>query len=231
MKTIGIIGGLSWESTLVYYKIMNEYAKEKLGGYHSAKIILYSFDFSEVHFLQVKKEWEKLADVLIVVAKRLQKSGADFLVIASNTTHMFFNDIKKSISIPVLHIADATAATIKDKGLKRVGLLGTKLTMEKDFYIKRLESKHGIKTIVPGKKDRDVINNIIFNELVLGRIKESSREKLIAIIESLVKRGAEGIILGCTEIPLLIKQNDVSVPIFNTTSIHAKAAVDYALRD
>ena len=231
MKTIGIIGGLSWESTLVYYKIMNEYAKEKLGGYHSAKIILYSFDFSEVHFLQVKKEWEKLADVLIDVAKRLQKSGADFLVIASNTTHMFFNDIKKSISIPVLHIADATAATIKDKGLKRVGLLGTKLTMEKDFYIKRLESKHGIKTIVPGKKDRDVINNIIFNELVLGRIKESSREKLIAIIESLVKRGAEGIILGCTEIPLLIKQNDVSVPIFNTTSIHAKAAVDYALRD
>jgi len=231
MKTIGIIGGLSWESTLVYYKIMNEYAKEKLGGYHSAKIILYSFDFSEVHFLQVKKEWEKLADVLIDVAKRLQKSGADFLVIASNTTHMFFNDIKKSISIPVLHIADATAATIKDKGLKRVGLLGTKLTMEKDFYIKRLESKHGIKTIVPGKKDRDVINNIIFNELVLGRIKESSREKLIAIIESLVKRGAEGIILGCTEIPLLIKQKDVSVPIFNTTSIHAKAAVNYALRD
>ena len=231
MKTIGIIGGLSWESTLVYYKIMNEYAKEKLGGYHSAKIILYSFDFSEVHFLQVKKEWEKLADVLIDVAKRLQKSGADFLVIASNTTHMFFNDIKKSISIPVLHIADATAATIKDKGLKRVGLLGTKLTMEKDFYIRRLESKHGIKTIVPGKKDRDVINNIIFNELVLGRIKESSREKLIAIIESLVKRGAEGIILGCTEIPLLIKQNDVSVPIFNTTSIHAKAAVNYALRD
>jgi len=231
MKTIGIIGGLSWESTLVYYKIMNEYAKEKLGGYHSAKIILYSFDFSEVHFLQVKKEWEKLADVLIDVAKRLQKSGADFLVIASNTTHMFFNDIKKSISIPVLHIADATAATIKDKGLKRVGLLGTKLTMEKDFYIRRLESKHGIETIVPGKKDRDVINNIIFNELVLGRIKESSREKLIAIIESLVKRGAEGIILGCTEIPLLIKQNDVSVPIFNTTSIHAKAAVDYALRD
>ena len=231
MKTIGIIGGLSWESTLVYYKIMNEYAKEKLGGYHSAKIILYSFDFSEVHFLQVKKEWEKLADVLIDVAKRLQKSGADFLVIASNTTHMFFNDIKKSISIPVLHIADATAATIKDKGLKRVGLLGTKLTMEKDFYIRRLESKHGIETIVPGKKDRDVINNIIFNELVLGRIKESSREKLIAIIESLVKRGAEGIILGCTEIPLLIKQKDVSVPIFNTTSIHAKAAVNYALRD
>ena len=231
MKTIGIIGGLSWESTLVYYKIMNEYAKEKLGGYHSAKIILYSFDFSEVHFLQVKKEWEKLADVLIVVAKRLQKSGADFLVIASNTTHMFFNDIKKSISIPVLHIADATAATIKDKGLKRVGLLGTKLTMEKDFYIRRLESKHGIETIVPGKKDRDVINNIIFNELVLGRIKESSRNKLIAIMESLVKRGAEGIILGCTEIPLLIKQKDVSVPIFNTTSIHAKAAVNYALRD
>lgn len=231
MKTIGIIGGLSWESTLVYYKIMNEYAKEKLGGYHSAKIILYSFDFSEVHFLQVKKEWEKLADVLIDVAKRLQKSGADFLVIASNTTHMFFNDIKKSISIPVLHIADATAATIKDKGLKRVGLLGTKLTMEKDFYIKRLESKHGIKTIVPGKKDRDVINNIIFNELVLGRIKESSRNKLIAIMESLVKRGAEGIILGCTEIPLIIKQKDVSVPIFNTTSIHAKAAVNYALRD
>lgn len=227
MKIIGLIGGTSWVSTLEYYRIMNETVKEKLGGSHSAHCILYSVDFDE--FI-LQHEWDEITLSFIEIAKKLEKSGVDFIVICANTMHKIADEIQNSVSIPILHVVDVTAEKIVEKGLKKVGLLGTKYTMEEDFYKQRLKDKFNIDTIVPETQDREIIQDIIFNELTHEIIKKSSKQKYVKIINNLVSKGAEGIILGCTEIPLLIKKNDVDIPVFDTTAIHAKAAVEYALK-
>lgn len=229
MKTIGLIGGMSWESSLEYYKILNETVKEKLGKLHSSKTILYSVDFNPISELMLKGEWASIAEILINAAQSLEKAGADILIIGTNTMHKLVSDIEKNVSLPILHIADAAAQSIKENGLKKVALLGTKFTMEQDFYTGRLKNLHNIDVIVPNDIDRERVNNIIFNELCLGNIQKSSKEEYIQIINKLIGNGSEGIILGCTEIPLLIKQSDVSVPIFDTTTIHAQMAVETAL--
>ena len=230
MKVIGLIGGMSWESTLEYYKIINELVKERLGGLHSAKILLYSVDFEEISELQHKGKWERLTEVMIDIAKRLEKAGAEFLLICTNTMHKMADDIQERISIPLLNIVDVTAQRIKELGLRKVGLLGTKFTMEDDFYKGRLAKKHGINVLIPDKEERQVVHDIIYKELCLGIIKQSSREKIMKIIDNLVKKGAEGIILGCTELPLIIRQEDCEVPLLDTTRIHAEAAVEYAIQ-
>ena len=228
MKTIGLVGGMSWESTLEYYRIINETVKEKLNKLHSAKIIMYSVDFEEIELLQHKGKWDELTSLMIEIAQRLEKAGADFIVICTNTMHKVAEDVEKSVEIPLLHIVDVTAEKIKAKGINKVGLLGTRFTMEDNFYRDRLR-KHGIEAIIPSEKEREIVHSVIYNELCLGVIKESSREKFKEIIKNLAKRGAEGVILGCTEIPLLVKQGDVDLPLFDTTEIHAKASVDFAL--
>jgi len=231
VKVIGLLGGMSWESTLEYYRIINETVKERLGGLHSAKCILYSFDFAEIESLQRKGDWDKLAEMLIDAAKKLEACGAGLIVICTNTMHKLADKVEAKINIPLIHIVDATAEKILEKNIKQVGLLGTRFTMEEPFYKRRLEEKYGIKVIIPNSKEREIVDRVIFEELVLGIIRQSSRERFKQIIYSLVDRGAEGIILGCTEIPLLIKQEDVTVPVFDTTTIHARAAVEFALRD
>jgi len=229
MKTIGLIGGMSWESSLEYYRILNETVKERLGGLHSAKAMMYSVDFEEIEKLQHKGDWKKLTEIMIDAAQRVEKGGADLLVICTNTMHKMADDVQKNISIPLLHIADATAGAVKKKGLKKTALLGTKFTMEGDFYKKRLKEKYTIETIIPDDGERQEIHDVLYNELCLGIIKQTSKERYLEIINNLVSRGAEGIILGCTEIPMLIKQEDVEVPVFDTTEIHAKAAVEFAI--
>ena len=227
MKTIGLIGGTSWVSTLEYYKIINKTVNEKLGDAHSARLILYSVDFEE-DILKNMDNWNNLTDNLIYISKKLEYFGADFLIICANTMHKIIDDIQKSIKIPILHIADATGIKIVEKRLKKVGLLGTKITMEEDFYKDRLKEQFGIETIVPKENEREIIHKIIHEELTQDIIKESSKQKYKKIINNLAASGAQGIILGCTEIPLLIKQKDIDIPIFDTTSIHAKAAAEYA---
>lgn len=229
MKTIGLIGGMSWESSLEYYRIINQTIKVKLGGLHSAKILMYSYDFAEIENLQSKGKWGEAVNSMILVARRLESAGADFIVIGTNTMHKLADQIEQNISIPLLHIADATAKEVKEKGLKKVGLLGTRFTMEEGFYKERIREKHGIEVIVPEAREREIIHQVIYNELCLGEIKDSSKEQFKEIIEQLIIRGAEGIILGCTEIPLLIKQKDSKVTLFDTTGIHAKAAANYSI--
>ncbi|MFD2445008.1 aspartate/glutamate racemase family protein [Bacillus sp. CGMCC 1.16607] len=228
MKTIGLIGGMSWESSVQYYRIINEEIKNRLGGLHSAKCLLYSVDFAEIERFQSEGEWEKAGRLLGDVAQSLEKAGADLVVICTNTMHKVIQFIEEKINIPVLHIADATANEIKKSNINTVGLLGTRYTMEQDFYKSRIES-HGIKVLVPDHTDREKINKIIFEELVLGSINESSRDYYKKVIKDLINKGAEGIILGCTEIGLLINQGDSDVPIFDTTVIHAVEAVNKAL--
>ena len=228
MKTIGLIGGMSWESSTEYYRIINETVKEKLGGLHSAKCIMYSVDFEEVEKLQHEGKWKEATELMIDAAKRIERAGADFVLICTNTMHKMADDVQSSINIPLLHIVDATAEKIISKGLKKVGLLGTKFTMEEDFYKERLR-KFGLEIIIPEEEERKIIHTIIFKELCLGEIKESSRKKFKDIIENLISKGAEGIILGCTEIPLLIREKDCSVPVFDTTRIHAQAAVEFSI--
>lgn len=230
MKTIGLIGGMSWESSLEYYRIINETVKEKLGKLHSAKSLMFSVDFDEIQHLQHIGDWNTLTKIMVDAADRLEKGGADFIVICTNTMHRMVNDIENNVKIPVIHIADATAKKIKEGKIKKVGLLGTKFTMEQDFYKGRLATNHGIDVIIPNDDERNTVHSIIYNELCQGQIKQPSKEQYIKIIEKLKSNGAEGVILGCTEIPLLIKQEDVSIPIFDTTKIHAEMAVDYALR-
>jgi len=230
MKKIGLIGGMTWESTLEYYRIINESVKEKLGGLHSADCILCSFDFANIEKLQIKRKWRELTNLMIDAAQILEKTGAEFIVICANTMHKTADEIQDNIRIPVLHITDVTAEEIIRKGLKKVGLLGTIFTMEEDFYKKRLKDEYDIDTIIPSKSEREIINDIIYKELSHGITKQSSKENYIEIINNLLSRKAEGIILGCTEIPLLIKQKDVTSPVFDTTSIHAKAAVEYAFK-
>ncbi|AEH44268.1 aspartate racemase [Thermodesulfatator indicus DSM 15286] len=229
MKTIGILGGMSWKSTLEYYRLINEEIKSRLGGFHSAKILLYSFDFSEIEHLQHQGSWQKLGEILKDKAQKLEQAGADFLLIATNTMHKVAPMIEKTISIPLLHIADATADAIKKQGHQRVGLLGTEFTMEEDFYCGRLKKKHQIDVLIPPKEKRRLIHKIIFHELIGGNINEESRQKFIEIIEDLKANGAQGIILGCTEIPLLIKPEHSPLPVYDTTAIHARSAVDMAL--
>ncbi|WP_259383640.1 aspartate/glutamate racemase family protein [Bacillus thuringiensis] len=228
MKTIGLIGGMSWESTSEYYRIINEEIKERLGGLHSAKCLINSVDFEEIERCQSSGDWDGAGEILGNAAYSLQKGGADFIIICTNTMHKVVGKIKAKIDIPVLHIADATAKEIKRKDIQKVGLLGTKYTMEQDFYKSRIE-EHDIKVIVPSEKNRKEINKVIYTELCLGKIVSQSREYYKRGIEELVQKGAQGIILGCTEIGLLIKQENVSVPIFDTTHIHAIEAVKVAL--
>lgn len=230
MKKIGLIGGMSWESSLEYYRIINETVKQKLGGLHSAECIMYSVDFDEIEKLQHQGKWEDLTKIMIDCAQRLEKAGANVIIICTNTMHKMAGEVESSINIPLLHIADATAEKIKEKSFKKVGLLGTKFTMEEDFYKGRLIEKHDIEVIVPNSEEMQIVNDIIFNELCLGIIKETSKEQYKKIILNLAEKGAEGVILGCTEIPLLIKQEDVEVPLFDTTKIHAEFAVDYAIK-
>ncbi|WP_312473344.1 aspartate/glutamate racemase family protein [Neobacillus sp.] len=230
MKTIGLIGGMSWESSVEYYRIINEEVKNRLGGFHSAKCLLYSVDFAEVERYQVEGKWEKAGKLLGDVAHSLEKGGADFIVICTNTMHKVIEYIEEKINIPILHIADATANQIKKSKIRRVGLLGTKYTMEQDFYKSRLES-NGITVLVPNLPDREIVNKVIYQELCLGDIQPSSREYYKGIIKRLVDAEAEAIILGCTEIGLLIKQEDTEVPLFDTTVIHAIEAVKMALEN
>jgi aspartate racemase len=228
MKTIGLIGGMSWESSAEYYRFINERVKEELGGLHSAQCILYSVDFEEIERYQSKAEWERAGEVLGHAAVSLEKAGADFIILCTNTMHKVLDQISERIGIPVLHIADAAAAKIKEEGINSVGLLGTKYTMEQDFYKERLIS-NGLDVMVPDGGERDRMNDIIFEELCVGKIKECSRAFFREVIYSLKNKGAEGIVLGCTEIGLLIKEGDSDIPVFDTALIHAEEAVKKAL--
>ena len=230
LKTIGLIGGMSWESTVTYYKIINETVKEKLGRLHSAKCILYSVDFQEIEECQANGNWEKSGEILGEAAYNLEKAGADFIVICTNTMHKVVNQIKEKISIPILHIAEMTAEKILEKGLKNIALLGTKYTMEQDFYKSKLIEK-GINVIIPDKNDIEIINEVIYDELCLGTINSNSKKKFLEIVDKLRSKGAEGIILGCTEIGLLIKNEDTDVPLFDTAIIHAEQAAIYSIKD
>ncbi len=231
MRRAGIIGGMSWESTLEYYKIMNQEVKRKLGKLHSADMLIYSFDFEDIEVMQHQNDWEGLVKAMVNSAKDLVAAGAEFIVIATNTMHKLAPQIVKEVNVPLLHIADATAAEIKKRNFFKVALLGTRFTMEGKFYREKLEKEHNIEVIVPDIKDRKYIHSIIYNELCLGEIKEESRKKFEKIISKMKEKGAEGVILGCTEIPLLIKEDSSPLPIFDTSTIHAKAAVKFALKE
>ena len=223
MKTIGLLGGMSWESTVTYYQVINETIKKELGGLHSAKCILYSVDFDEIETYQSRGEWDKSAEVLAQAAQALEKAGADYIVICTNTMHKVATEIRRKITIPLLHIADTTAMELKKSRIKKVGLLGTKYTMQQEFYKKVLQD-NGIEVIVPDDADIEVVNRIIYDELCLGKITAPSKAAYLRIISELSQQGAQGIILGCTEIGLLVKQSDTSVPLFDTTLIHAEKA-------
>lgn len=228
MKTIGLIGGMSWQSTIPYYRLINEEIVRTLGGFHSAKIILWSVDFAEMEELQRTGHWEESGRQLTEVAQRLENAGAELLVIGTNTMHIVADQIEAGISIPLLHVADATAAAVLAAGARTVGLLGTRFTMEKEFYRRRLES-HGLTVLTPEQADRDEVHRVIYEELVLGRIEENSRDTYRRIIRDLITQGAQAIIFGCTEIGLLVSQSDSNVPVFDTTTIHAQAAARYAI--
>ncbi len=228
MKTIGLLGGMSWESTVQYYKLINEGVKQKLGKLHSAKIAMVSVDFEPIEVLQHQGDWDGTAKILSNAAINVQNAGADFLVICTNTMHKVVPQIKQNISMPILHIADATAQALLDDGIKKVGLLGTAFTMEQDFYKQRL-IEHGLEVVIPQEDERKIIHDVIYNELCLGITKEQSKQHYINIIENMVKEGIEGIILGCTEIGMLLSKEDVSVQVYDTTLIHAQQAVIKAL--
>ncbi len=229
MKTIGLIGGMSWESSAVYYELINKKVRDVLGGFHSCKSVMITVDFAEIEKLQHQNEWELLDSMMVESAKQLELAGADIVVLCTNTMHLCSEAIIKNISIPFLHIAEATGLEIKSKNLKKVGLLGTKFTMEKDFYKEYILNSFGIEVIIPSDEEREQVHSIIYQELVQGIIADESREIYKQIIKNLEKNGAEGVILGCTEIPLLISENDVDIPVFDTTTIHAKKAVKWAL--
>ncbi len=230
MKTIGMLGGMSWESTATYYRLINEGVKQRLGGLHSAKICLYSVDFEEIEHLQHTGDWSATAKILSDAATRIEAGGAEFLLICTNTMHKVAPEIKAAISIPILHIADAAADVIKARGFDTVGLLGTNFTMEQDFYKERLLQKHGIKVIVPEHDDRQFIHTIIYQELCLGKIETASRDGYVRVIEKFAEQGAQAVMLACTEIPLLVQQEHTNVPLLDTTAIHAAQAVEQALK-
>ena len=230
MKTIGLLGGMSWESTLDYYRAINEGIKNALGGLHSAKIAMYSVDFEPVKQLQHAGDWAKTIRILSEAANNIEAAGADFLLICTNTMHKIAPEIEASIKIPLLHIADATADVIIKEGIKSVGLLGTAYTMEQAFYKGRLTNNHGLRVFVPGEQDRNIVHNIIYRELCLGKVKADSKAEYLRIIDALAAQGAEAVILGCTEIGMLVKQADTATRLLDTTAIHAEKAVEYAMR-
>ena len=230
MKTIGLLGGMSWESTQTYYRLLNENVKAALGGLHSAKVILYSVDFAEIEALQHRGQWDETAQILSAAARAVESAGAEVLLIGTNTMHKVAKDIEAATSIPLIHIADATADAISAAGLNSIALLGTSFTMEQEFYKKRIEDR-GITVIVPEQEDRDRVNSIIFDELCQNIITEPSKAEYIRICNDMLARGAQGIILGCTEITCLIGQDDFTAPIFDTTRIHVEAAFKAALED
>ena len=231
MKTIGMLGGMSWESSIEYYRIVNQTVKQRLGGLHSAECILYSVDFAEIEVLQQQNRWEEAARILVQAASNVERGGADLLIICTNTMHKLAPEIQSHIHIPLLHIADATAQAVRSMNLQTVALLGTRYTMEEDFYKGRLTRQYGLDVIIPGETERDFIHQVIFDELCLGKVLPESRDQYAAIIDRLVAAGAEGVVLGCTEIGLLVKPDDCAVPLFDTTRIHAEAAVHLALTD
>jgi aspartate racemase len=226
MKTIGLLGGMSWESSLEYYRVINQAVRNELGGTHSARIVMVSLDFGEIEQLQMRGDWQEAARILVRSARDLEVAGADFLLICTNTMHLLAEEVSGAISIPLLHIADATARAIQEKRLKVVGLLGTSFTMEKEFYRGRLEDLHQLQVIIPDQIQRDLVHRVIYDELVQGRVLDTSRTAYLEVIQSLIEKGAEGIVLGCTEIGLLVSQEDVPVPVFDTMKIHALAAVE-----
>jgi aspartate racemase len=229
MKTIGMIGGMSWESSIEYYRIINETVRTELGGLHSAKSIMVSVEFAEIEALQHQNRWDEAATILIAAARSLESGGADFAIICTNTMHKLYDTLQQNIQIPLLHIADATAEIIKAEGIHKIALLGTRFTMEENFYKGRLVDNYGLEVIIPGSEDMEIVHRIIYDELCAGIIQSESKQRYKDIIQRLVQDGAKGIILGCTEIGLLVKQADSPVPLFDTTEIHAKAAVKYAL--
>ncbi len=229
MKTIGVVGGMSWESSKVYYEYLNQMVSSQLGGSHSAKIFMSSVDFSEVERYTFQDDWDKIGHLMAVHSRKLEAAGADVIVLATNTIHIVSDAIQNAIEIPFLHIANATGEAIVKKELGKVGLLGTRFTMERDFYTKILEEEYALQVIIPEEDDRQLLQNIIYNELVKGKFTEESKNECLRIIQSLQNKGAEGIILGCTELPILIPDNEVALPTFNTTAIHSQKAVDFAL--
>ena len=230
MKTIGLLGGMSWESSQEYYRIINEEVRKRLGGLHSAQSLMFSFDFAEIEALQHEGRWDEATKRMVQAAQQLQKGGADFVLICTNTMHKMADDVATAISIPLIHIADPTAETIKAKGLTKIGLLGTRYTMEQEFYKGRMVSKHDLDILVPNRADRQTVHDIIYDELCLGKVRKTSKQKYLEIIARLEKQGAEAVILGCTEITLLVKPNDTHLQIFDTTRIHAETAVTLALQ-
>lgn len=231
MKTIGLLGGMSWESTLDYYRAINEGVKAALGGLHSAQIAMYSVDFAPIEACQHAGDWAQTATLLSAAAHQVERAGADFLVICTNTMHKVAPQIAQAITIPILHIADATAEALVADGVKTVGLLGTAFTMEQDFYKGRLQAHYGLEVLVPNAADRQLVHGVIYNELCLGTIEDTSKEAYLRIIDTLAGQGAEAVILGCTEIGMLVKQRDTHVPLYDTTAIHAAKAVAYALQE
>lgn len=230
MKTIGLLGGMSWESTLPYYRHINEAVRERLGGLHSARLVLYSLDFHEIEALQRQGDWAAAGTLLADAARRLESAGADFLLLCTNTMHKVADAIEAASALPLLHIADPTAAAIQAAGLQRVGLLGTRFTMEQPFYRQRLEDRHGIQVLVPDEPDRAEVHRVIYEELCRGVVSEVSRQAYRQVISRLVARGAQAVILGCTEIGLLVRADDAEVPLFDTCVLHAQAAAERALR-
>ncbi len=229
MQTIGLIGGMSWQSSALYYRLVNEGVERRLGGFHSAQTLMYSVDFAEVEELQRAGRWEEATSLLVGAARRLERGGADFLVLCTNTMHRMADELSAAVRIPLLHIADATATAIRARGLGTVGLLGTRYTMQGEFYRGRLEACHGLKVLVPSEPGHSRIHDVIYDELVRGHVDAASREAYRAVMAELVQRGSEAVILGCTEITMLVSENDATVPIFDTTAIHAEQAVDWAL--
>ena len=229
MKTIGILGGMSWESTTIYYRLINEGIKEHLGGLHSAKILLYSFDFAEIEALQAAGEWDKSGELLAKVSRNLQDAGADCLLIGTNTMHLVADQVQAALDIPLLHIADATGTALQADDIKKAGLLGTRFTMEQDFNRKRIADKFGIEVIIPPEQQRETVHQVIYNELVLGKIKDASRAAYLEVIDALSEQGAEAIILGCTEIPMLVTPQHTAISLYDTTAIHAAQAVQFAI--
>jgi aspartate racemase len=230
MRRIGLIGGMSWESTAVYYRLLNELVRDRLGGLHSAECVLYSVDFAEIHAMQVSGAWDVAADRLSSAARVLETAGVDMVLICTNTMHKVADAVEASVSVPLLHLADTTAEAVRAAGLRTVGLLGTSFTMEQDFYRDRVAA-HGLEVLVPEAEDRALVHRVIFDELCLGVVQDASREAYREVIKRLMDRGAEGVILGCTEIELLISQNDSPMPVFPTTRLHAEAAVRLALEE
>lgn len=231
MKTIGMLGGMSWESSLDYYRIINETVHKRLGGYHSAKIVMVSVDFAEIESNMQPGLWENAGKKMVDAARAIETAGAHVLIICTNTMHNQAELVASSIHIPLIHIADAAGEAIKTHNLKKIGLLGTRFTMEQDFYRKRLFDNFGLDVLIPEENDRQIIHKVIFNELVMGIVREDSKQAYLRIIDQLVQAGAQGIILGCTEIGMLVKQSDCTIPLFDTTILHAEAAVDFALKD